>query len=307
MAPLSRSLVFTILVLATCMSSANAMFCGEHNCFELLGLKRTATKAEIRRAYRQISVEKHPDKRPGDKKAAEEFRFISAAYETLTSSEKRAKYEDFLDHPEKYWEYYMMHAKEYYAPKSNVLVVIMGIIGVATGLHWMNMNYNYEATQAKMRESMEFKKQVAQLVKSKMAKDKEEAQEMIDLDIVGLEKPEYKDLLVCKLGLLPLHAANYLLWALKWLVMYKIFRTDYSDEDKMYLIRKNMGLDERAWERLSQDEKNEYMEKELWDKLKLSEYEREKRFALRKAGKLKKKKRHVPQPYVDEEVMPDFQ
>jgi curved DNA-binding protein CbpA len=95
--PSARPLLLSALFLVSVAAPASALFCGSKNCYELLGVPRTATKSEIRRAYRRISVEKHPDKRPGDEAAAAEFRAIGDAYGALKDDAKRAKYDDFLD------------------------------------------------------------------------------------------------------------------------------------------------------------------------------------------------------------------
>ena len=52
--------------------------------YDVLGVPRTASQAEIRKAYKKIARENHPDNRPGDKAAEERFKRISAAYTSLT-------------------------------------------------------------------------------------------------------------------------------------------------------------------------------------------------------------------------------
>ena len=57
--------------------------------YDILGVKVTASKADIKKAYRKLAMKKHPDK--GGTK--EEFGEIALAYEVLTDSERRAKYD----------------------------------------------------------------------------------------------------------------------------------------------------------------------------------------------------------------------
>ena len=49
--------------------------------YEILGVERTATEIEIKRAYRTLALKYHPDKNPDDKEAAEKFREAAEAYE----------------------------------------------------------------------------------------------------------------------------------------------------------------------------------------------------------------------------------
>lgn len=63
--------------------------------YSLLGVSRTASDDEIKKAYRKLAMKYHPDKNPGDKKAEETFKEISEAYETLSDSKKREMYDQF--------------------------------------------------------------------------------------------------------------------------------------------------------------------------------------------------------------------
>ena len=290
-----------VLVAASLLSACVGHMCGDDDCFKVLGVKRNATKGEIRKAYRKLSREKHPDKRPGDKDLAAEFRAIGRAYEVLTDDEKRAKYEDFLDNPGKYWDILMQNAKDYYAPKSNVILVLTGIVGFFTFINWLNMNHAYNSAQRRIRESPEFKKEVSRLVKSKAAKTKEEAAEMLDVDVVGLEEPNWRNLYIFKAASLPGNAVKYFLWLIRWQINYKIRKQEYSEEDKLYLIQKHLELSDKDWEAVKESDKKTFLEEELWDADTCAEYKRLKRIELNKAGKLKRKKRHTPQPYSEVE------
>jgi DnaJ-class molecular chaperone len=61
--------------------------------YEILGLKKDASAAEIRKAYRRLAKSKHPDLNPGNKRAENEFKELSAAYDLLNDPEKRASYD----------------------------------------------------------------------------------------------------------------------------------------------------------------------------------------------------------------------
>lgn len=61
--------------------------------YVLLGIGRQATPADVRRAYRRLARRYHPDINPGDARAAEMFRVIQEAYETLADEERRRRYD----------------------------------------------------------------------------------------------------------------------------------------------------------------------------------------------------------------------
>lgn len=63
--------------------------------YEVLGVSRNATDAEIKRAYRQLAVQHHPDKNPGDHTAEEKFKEAAEAYSVLSDAQKRAAYDRF--------------------------------------------------------------------------------------------------------------------------------------------------------------------------------------------------------------------
>ena len=62
---------------------------------EDLGVAKNATADEIKKAYRKMAIKYHPDKNPGDKQAEEKFKEAAEAYDVLSDSEKRAKYDQF--------------------------------------------------------------------------------------------------------------------------------------------------------------------------------------------------------------------
>ncbi len=63
--------------------------------YEVLGVSKTATDAEIKKAYRKLAKENHPDLHPGDKEAEARFKEANDAYEILSDSDKRSRYDQF--------------------------------------------------------------------------------------------------------------------------------------------------------------------------------------------------------------------
>ncbi|HEX2835124.1 MAG TPA: J domain-containing protein [Thermoanaerobaculia bacterium] len=65
----------------------------EKDYYEILGVKKTASDAEIKKAYRELAKKYHPDKNKGNKEAENRFKEISEAYAVLSDSEKRSQYD----------------------------------------------------------------------------------------------------------------------------------------------------------------------------------------------------------------------
>ena len=63
--------------------------------YEVLGVKKDATAEEIKKAYRKVTKENHPDLHPGDKACEERFKEANEAYEVLSDEEKRKKYDQY--------------------------------------------------------------------------------------------------------------------------------------------------------------------------------------------------------------------
>ncbi|RKI38220.1 J domain-containing protein, partial [Corallococcus sp. AB049A] len=69
--------------------------------YQILGVPRTASADELKKAFRKLARQHHPDVNPGDKGAEEKFKRINTAFEVLGDPKKRALYDEFGEDAEK--------------------------------------------------------------------------------------------------------------------------------------------------------------------------------------------------------------
>ena len=67
----------------------------KNDFYNILGITKSATEAEIKKAYRKKAIEFHPDKNPGNSEAEENFKKAAEAYEVLSDPQKKAKYDQY--------------------------------------------------------------------------------------------------------------------------------------------------------------------------------------------------------------------
>ena len=67
----------------------------KRDCYDVLGVPRSASKDDIKKAYRKLALKYHPDKTKGDKSSEEKFKEASEAYHILSDEKRKANYDQF--------------------------------------------------------------------------------------------------------------------------------------------------------------------------------------------------------------------
>jgi len=67
----------------------------KRDCYEVLGINKSASEKEIKKAYKKLAMKYHPDRNPDNPVAEEKFREVKSSYEILSDSETRQEYDDF--------------------------------------------------------------------------------------------------------------------------------------------------------------------------------------------------------------------
>lgn len=259
------------------------LYCGRENCYDVLGVTRDSSKAEISKAYRKLARKFHPDRYKGPD-AETKFQLIATAYETLRDDEQRNDYNYMLDNPEETYQHYYYYYRHRVAPKVDVRLVIavtISIISVLQYLHgWSRYNdaVNYALNMPKYRnKAMQRAKEEGLLNKQKKrgkrskeeVKEEEEAilrkvvEESLDIR-GGHSKPSVVDVLWLQILLSPFYFVKYLGWLVRWYWKFAVKKEEYGHEEKSYVMRKKMGLSQTQWDAQDAAQIKEYFGLELW-------------------------------------------
>lgn len=272
------------------------LYCGIDNCYDVLDVTRESTKQEIARSYRQLAKKYHPDlhKSDNDKKIAEEkFKIIARAYETLRDEGSRADYNYMLDNPNEYYSHYYRYYKR--RTKVDVRLVVLVCISVISIVQYFSRKQRYEEAIKYFMTIPKYRNKALEIInqtqdvakkksKGKLSKGelKEESEKNIrkiieeNLDIQGAyAKPQITDILWVQIFLLPYNLLKYVKWNLLWIYNFNIRMKPYGEEEKLYLIRKNMKMGINQFKGVDPEKISDYLRRELWIKQKYNIWKEE--------------------------------
>lgn len=80
----------------------------------------------------------------------------------------------------------------------------------------------------------------------------------------GYQKPKIYDILLFQIVLFPYYLFKYITWYVRWIYTFTIKGEEYGEEEKLYLIRRNMKMSQSQFDSLEDDRKKVFLEEQLW-------------------------------------------
>lgn len=292
------------------------VFCGSKSCYDVLSIQRNASSKEVKKAFRQLSLFKHPDKNK-EENATEVFRVISKAFEVLSGNESRPLFDYYLDHPR---DYFKVSGEHYIkiVPMSDVRIVLLVVIlliswffrTIQSQKYEKAVKYLHHATFNNLglrnggsRQTLELYRRASEkydlylkTLKGKAAKVKDKKKDPKFLEIVdevvsdvkiegGYRKPEWNDFFAFQLVFLP---HTLFVWMQTYHRRY-ISKVPLALDEQLEMARDKVGL--ATWDEIGAEEQKNLVKRQIWLQVNydawLSEKEAEQ---LKKQTKMLKKK-----------------
>lgn len=273
-------LIIAVQLQLAAARDASDLYCGKDNCYALLGLDRRASAVDIKKAYRKLALQWHPDKNRSPE-APEKFRKISRAHEVLSEDKLRSAYDYFLDHPEEAYTHYYQYYHAVYAPQTPLWMVITGVLLFLSGLQYINQQWRYSSMMNAVRHQPTFKRRVNEMLeaelrscKGKLSKaEKEILKAKVETDVLetqvqlsgnGFAKPSVKSLIGVKAAVSPYYFVSWSFKSFKWFWRFNVLGEAYGEEEQAYLTRSVLGIGDEAWNQLPEEKRQEFLSKTLW-------------------------------------------
>ncbi|CAH0552908.1 unnamed protein product [Brassicogethes aeneus] len=284
-----RTIILVVINLVTLVNAQllDGIYCGKENCYDVLGVTREAAKSEISKNYRKLAKQFHPDLHRGAeaKEVAEEnFKRIANAYEILKDEEARQDYDYMLDNPDEYYAHYYRYYRRRVAPKVDVRLVIVVTLTVISAIQYYSGWQRYDTAITYFMTKPKYRNRALDIAKQeglfndekkgrkhKMSKEEQELiiKKIIEdkMDIKGAyAKPSIMDILWIQLIIFPYTLVKYIYWYISWIWRHTICKQHYSEEEKLYIIRKYLKMGQHQFDSQEDHKIDEFLRRELWIK-----------------------------------------
>lgn len=307
--------------LSAAFKGIEGIYCGVESCYDVLSLKRDATKDDIQREYRKLAKVYHPDRflkasEEEKSKAVLKFQQIATAYEVLKDEDSRRDYNDMLDDPEQYYRHYYRYYRRVYSAKVDSRLVVAGVVFMISVYQFLAMHSKYNEAINDFVSDHKFRFQALEearqrgLVsriqkktgktpigrKNKLSKEDCRAQEEAAIrqvieENLDLPKPTIYNTLLFQMFYCPIDIYNYVYWYVRWIYLFDIKKQEYGEQEKIYLISKYLGMSE---ERLhAQENVESLLKQQLWIKSEFDKWSKRKEQEMReKLAESSRYKRH---------------
>lgn len=293
--------VISVIYFLSLISSLNGqllegIYCGKDNCYDVLDVTREASKSEIARSYRKLAKKYHPDLQQGKEAkliAEENFKIIANAYEILKDDESRTDYDYMLDNPNEYYAHYYRYYRRRVAPKVDVRLVVGVTISIISLIQYYSAWQRYESAIKYFASVPKYRNRAVDIAREenllpgeKKSKGKtkiKQTKELEDvirkiiedkMDIKGAyAKPSITDILWIQLAICPYTLGKYIYWYSSWILKHDILKHPFNDEEKLYLIRKNLKMGQHQFNSLEDDKIDEFLHNQLWIKEKFNAWQ----------------------------------
>ncbi|CAN8004045.1 unnamed protein product [Ixodes hexagonus] len=313
-----------VVLVAACVTGAHGfiegLYCGQESCYDVLGISRDTSKAEMARAYRQLARKHHPDMhrtQEAKAKAAERFTLIATAYEILKDDESRRDYDDMLDNPEAVYRHYYRYYRKRMAPRVDVRLVLAVTITVISVVQYYGAWHRYRTAIDHLVTVPKYRLRAVEIARaegfynSSRKRDRRRKEELRDeeesvlkrileeqVDIRGgYGRPSLRQVLWVQLAMLPLTLGQAAWWQARWLVKFTLGGQELGPREREYLVRRNLGLSQGQWDALDDGERLGYLKEQLWIKDKFTVWkqrqEEEMRAKLAESARYKSYRRYM--------------
>ncbi|XP_035230961.1 dnaJ homolog subfamily C member 25 homolog isoform X2 [Stegodyphus dumicola] len=251
------STLFLALFFDSTFALIDSLYCGQHDCYSVLGVTRDASKTDIGKVYRQLAKKYHPDmhKSPDSKKkAAEKFTLIATAYEILKDDDSRKDYDYMLDNPDKVYGHYYRYYRRQMAPKVDARIVIVVTITVISVLQYLGAWSRYKSAINHLITVPKYRLKALEIAKQEKLLEMNKKRDRRSKDQIKEEaEAVLKKILEEKIDI-------------RWFWKFVILKHEYGEEEKLFLIRKHLQCSLTQWDAIPEEEKEECLESKLWIK-----------------------------------------
>lgn len=269
-------------------------------------MTRESSRSAIGKAYRVLARKYHPDVQGPEvskEDAEKDFRRIATAYEILSDNAAREDYDYMVDNPEEMYMHYYRYYRRRTAPNVDIRLILAVMVSIISGIQYYTawdryetaikyfatvQKYRIHATEIAKKEGL-FNESTNKKGKMDKSKEKEEKEKIIrkvieeKMDIRGVySKPDWKQILWFQIIILPYTIYLYVRWYIVWIYKFNIRKEEYGEEEKLYLIMKNLKHSRLEFDALEDHIREEYLELELWIKPNAIKWKAEKEEELKR-------------------------